>query len=72
MKYNTSILLEKRLVRGWSQSTLAELIHVDPSTIGRVERGEFTKPQTVKKMADALGVDMEDLLVREPETQPAA
>jgi transcriptional regulator with XRE-family HTH domain len=62
MKINTEKLERARLLKGWSKSALAEQADVDPSTVGRVERGENLKPETVKRIADVLGVKMEDLI----------
>jgi transcriptional regulator with XRE-family HTH domain len=50
-----------KLVRedqGWSQRTLAARSGVAPNTISQLERGERkAMPSTVRKLADALGVD---------------
>ena len=63
MKINTEKLERARLLKGWSKTALAEQANVDPSTVGRVERGENLKPETVKRIADVLGVNMEELLL---------
>jgi transcriptional regulator with XRE-family HTH domain len=65
MKYETIILQRKRLLNGWSQKHLAALAGVDTSTVGRVERGENQSPKTVKRLADALGVEMDELVVED-------
>jgi transcriptional regulator with XRE-family HTH domain len=63
MKINTYKIERARLLKGWSKTTLAEKAKVDPCTVGRVERGKNLKPETVKRIADVLGLDMSDLLI---------
>lgn len=53
------------MLKGLTRSQLATVVNVYPSTIGRIERGEFQHPGTIKKMADVLGVAMEELIVEE-------
>lgn len=65
MQYKTTVLHENRLLKGLSIKSLAELVGVHPSTISRIEAGQFQKPETIKKIAQALEVPMEDLIVKE-------
>jgi ribosome-binding protein aMBF1 (putative translation factor) len=69
MRYDIQKLERARILKGWNKAFLAKIIEVDPAVIGRVEKGENTNVVTVKKMADALGLTMEDLLI-EDEDEP--
>jgi transcriptional regulator with XRE-family HTH domain len=56
-------LKELRLKRDLSQEALANEADVPISQIGRIERGEVnTTISTLKKLANALGVSMSDLM----------
>jgi DNA-binding XRE family transcriptional regulator len=66
-------LAERREVVGHSQETLARLVGVEPTTVGRWERGETSpQPWCRPKLADALGVSLEELDVMLSEGQPVA
>jgi transcriptional regulator with XRE-family HTH domain len=67
MTYDTKKLERARMLRGWSMTTLARKALLSPCTVGRLERGEHIRPETVKKIADKLKISMEDLLVADPE-----
>lgn len=52
-----------REARGWSQKELAEKAELSPSTISKVEGDVFTPtPDTIQRMADALGVKLSELI----------
>ena len=54
---------EKRL----SQARLAARAELDPSTVNQIERGaREASPATLRKLADALGVSLADLLEESP------
>lgn len=54
---------------GWSMSHLAAIIGVSPKTITNIERGIGGKPETIKKIADVLGLSLEKLVI---DSNPAA
>lgn len=55
-------LVRLRVERGLSQSALAELAHVKPNTINRIEAGERGgRADTLKAIADALGCTVADI-----------
>ncbi len=56
-------LKAKRLAAGMSQDRLAELIGSDRSHIIRIESGKILrpKPETVQRLAKALGIEFSDL-----------
>lgn len=58
-----SELAQLRRNKGFSQRTLAEAARVSPSTIHQLERRihKTAHPTTVKKLADALGVEVAEV-----------
>ncbi len=63
MRYDFTKLTKARMVRGWTQAQLAEAIGEYQSTVSRVEAGKIQHPGTIKKIADVLGLNMEDLII---------
>jgi transcriptional regulator with XRE-family HTH domain len=64
-------LREVRELRGWSQSKLAEESDVSRDGISNYETGHREAwPSTAKKLADALGVEISDLVTRAEELVP--
>lgn len=63
---------ERREIVGHSQETLARIVGVEPTTVGRWERGETCpQPWCRPKLADALSVSVEELDVMLTEGQTA-
>jgi len=50
-----------RLSKGWSRKRLAAEAGTTPQTIGRIESGLSASPETIKKVADALGRPVSEL-----------
>jgi transcriptional regulator with XRE-family HTH domain len=66
-------LREVRELRGWSQSKLAEESDVSRDGISNYETGHREAwPSTARKLADALGVEISDLVARAEELVPLA
>jgi ribosome-binding protein aMBF1 (putative translation factor) len=64
MSYDLSRITEERLARGWSRAKLAREAEVHESTIYYIERDQRSaRPETVKKLADALGISLRDLVI---------
>jgi DNA-binding XRE family transcriptional regulator len=64
-------LAQRRQVVGHSQETLARIVGVEPTTVGRWERGETSpQPWCRPKLADALSVSLEELDTLLSEGQP--
>jgi len=62
---------ERRQVVGHSQEMLARIVGVEPTTVGRWERGETSpQPWCRPKLADALSVSLEELDTLLSEGQP--
>jgi len=66
MKIDTRKIQRARTIRGWTRRRLATAAGVDPATVSRIERGTSRNPETIKKVADILGLSMEELLGGNP------
>ncbi len=64
VKIDGEKLQKARLQRFWSRDELAEKAGIHRDHIGRIERGEAgnSRPPTVRRLAEALGVDPNELL----------
>ncbi len=55
-------IAELRKEKGFTQEKLAELIGMATPTLGSIEIGKyFTQPENIKKIANALGLEVHDL-----------
>jgi transcriptional regulator with XRE-family HTH domain len=63
MKITTGDKIRRiRLVRGLTQTQLGKLCGMADSQVGTYERDEAkARPETLKRIADALGVSVDDL-----------
>ncbi|MGH3930892.1 MAG: helix-turn-helix transcriptional regulator, partial [Pseudonocardiaceae bacterium] len=62
MKGKRRALAERRRIVGHTQETLAEFVGVEPTTVGRWERGESApQPWSRPKLVEALAVSVEQL-----------
>jgi transcriptional regulator with XRE-family HTH domain len=63
----TSTKIRKaRIKKGWSQNDLAREIRVSAATISLIENGKIRGlPRTIKAIADALEIPMEELLIQD-------
>ena len=52
-----SLIADTRVARGWSQEQLGQAAGVSMSRISRVERGYLGTEETMKALADALGLE---------------
>jgi transcriptional regulator with XRE-family HTH domain len=65
------VLAERREVVGHSQESVARAVGVEPTTVGRWERGETSpQPGVRRKLAEALKVSVEQLDALLAEGQP--
>jgi transcriptional regulator with XRE-family HTH domain len=62
----TPLLREWREAKGETQHTLSALSDTTEATISRIENGAPLRPSTAKKLADALGVSVVDLMNNPP------
>lgn len=59
-----------REARGWNQKELADNAGVSAATVSKAERGEYTpSPDKLRKIADALGIKLEELINVNAETE---
>jgi transcriptional regulator with XRE-family HTH domain len=54
-------LYARRLDRSLTQQELADRAGVSLVTVSRLERGYTARPQTIRKLAEVLGVEPNDL-----------
>jgi len=53
---------EARHTKGWTIQRLAEVVDIDPSFMGQIERGVgIPSLRTLARVADALGIRLKDL-----------
>jgi transcriptional regulator with XRE-family HTH domain len=64
VKIDAKKLQDARLAKFWSRTELARTSGINRDHIGRLERGYEgeSRPPTVRKLAEALGVDPRELL----------
>jgi transcriptional regulator with XRE-family HTH domain len=63
MKYDATKVKRARLTKGWTQERLASIADVKQATISNIEAGKTNSPSTWKRVADALGLELEGLIV---------
>lgn len=62
-KYNVSKLERRRLEKGWTQTQLAKEASLSRVTVCQILNGRKGSPETIKKLAAALGVELASLVV---------
>ena len=55
-------LIEARERKGWSQGRLAKAVGTSQQAVGKMEKGRTANPGSIRKIAAALGVDVEWLM----------
>ena len=61
--YDIKKLAQQKAELGMLDCELARLANVAPSTVKNVLTRQTTKPTTIKKIADALGVPMSEIVI---------
>jgi len=61
-RYNVTKLFDEQARRGWTDTRLAAIASLSPATVGRVRLGHTQRVSTVKALADALGVEIGELV----------
>ena len=69
--FNINKIEKHRIIKGLSKSGLAKKAGIDPSTYTVILRGKHHHPPTIKKVADALGLDMEEIYIEEETAKSA-
>ena len=65
--FNIPKIEKARIIKGLAKKDLAEKAGISPGTYTQILAGENHYPPTIKKIADALALEMEDILVNEEE-----
>lgn len=53
---------KRRLKKNWTQAKLGDEIELDAQNVSRIELGYNSKLKTLKKLAEALGCSVSDLV----------
>jgi len=61
--YDINKLERARMIKGWSKGRIARAAGVTPAAISQIWKGETKNPVTLKLIAEALGVNVEDILI---------
>ena len=67
--YRNDKIRGKQAELGLSNEELAEKAGVNPNTVSAIRSGKVVRTDTLQKVADALGLTMEELFT--PKTEPA-
>jgi len=51
------------MARGWTQGHLADKASITPTTMSNIMAGRCQNPKTMRKVADALGLDLAEMVV---------
>ena len=65
MQFNLYKLKRERVLKGLSMTTLGRMTGFTPQMIWYIEKKGSQSPQTIKRLADALGLTMEELIIEE-------
>ncbi len=67
-----SKIAREQAARGWTDGRLAGVAGVHAATIGRLLSGQTQRMETVKAVADALGLDLSELVIVAPDKERVA
>ena len=70
--FDTQKIEKARQIKGLTKQGLAELVGIHPSTYTLILKGEIQNPPTIKKIADVLGVSMEDIFIDDKQNSEVA
>jgi len=65
MRYNTQRLDRERILKGWTQEDLARAARLTAGMVSYALRHGKGTARTFKKLADALGLSMSEILIEE-------
>ena len=65
MRYNTQRLDEERVLKGWTRRMLGRFAGVSENMVGQLLNHQVGTPVTAKKITEALGLKMSDILIRD-------
>lgn len=72
MRYDINKLERARRLKGWTKARLAQAVGLTAPAISAIWRGDSKNAATLKEIADILDLTVEEILIEEPEHQPAA
>jgi len=72
MKLDRLKVINGRLAQGWTQEQAAEEAGVSRPTFKSAEKGEEILPPSAKKIADALGLSLGEIMIPVTDTPEAA
>ena len=71
-EYDISKLAERKARLGLTDKVIAQRAGVHPSTVKNVLTGQTCKAPTIKKLAEALGLDLSELVIEAPDKERVA
>lgn len=72
MRYNRQRIDRERMLKGWTRRHLGELAGVSENMVGQFLNHSVGTPRTVKKLADALGLEMSAILEDDEVQSPSS
>ena len=63
--FDTKKIENARVINGLAKKNLAKKAGISPGTYTQILNGENLYPPTIKKVADALGLEMEEIYIEE-------
>lgn len=65
ISYDISKLEKARILKGWTKSNIANQLGLSPSTISAIFQGMNKRADTMKRLAELLGINLEEILIEE-------
>jgi transcriptional regulator with XRE-family HTH domain len=72
LTFDIKKLERARVIKGWTKSRIARVVGVTPAAITYVFNGRSKNARTLRNVAEALGLTVEEILIEEPDKEPAA
>jgi len=69
LTYDIEKLERARVIRGWTKGRLARAVGLTPSAISFVWKGQAKKAETLKHIAEVLGLTVEEILIERKDGQ---
>lgn len=71
MRYDINKLERARRLKGWTKARLAQMVGLTAPAISAIWRGDSKNAETLKQIADVLGLEVEDILIDDSTVQTA-
>jgi transcriptional regulator with XRE-family HTH domain len=72
ISYDINKLERARRIKGWTKGRIARAAGVTPTTISQIWKGQHSSPATLKLITEALGLNVEDVLIETQDKQSVA